>query len=49
MWIFKYVKCLAVRHIWVGSHTRYCLRCGKWEAVAEGATDAQSSNAVLTT
>jgi len=31
MWIFKYVVCLVKDHIWVGSHYRYCLRCGKLE------------------
>jgi hypothetical protein len=29
MWIFKYVKCVVTRHIWIGSVYKYCVRCGK--------------------
>jgi hypothetical protein len=31
MWIFKYLVCLVKDHNWIGSHDRYCLRCGKLE------------------
>ncbi len=33
MWVFKYLKCLIYKHIWIGSIYRYCLRCGKLEEV----------------
>jgi|WetSurMetagenome_2_1015567.scaffolds.fasta_scaffold83407_4 hypothetical protein len=31
MWLFKYLECLFKNHNWIGSHDRYCLRCGKFE------------------
>lgn len=37
MWIFKYFVCLFKDHNWIGSHDRYCLRCGKLEITPEHA------------
>jgi hypothetical protein len=37
MWIFKYFVCLIKDHNWIGSHNRYCLRCGKLEIAPEPA------------
>jgi hypothetical protein len=29
MWVFKYLLCLFLKHDYVGSGYKYCLRCGK--------------------
>ncbi len=31
MWMVKVVICLVKHHTWIGSGSRYCLRCGKLE------------------
>ena len=44
MWLFKYLKCLLSSHLWVGSRSRYCLRCGKTDAVLATSEDPVNSS-----
>ena len=45
MWMFKYMACLFRGHVWIGSRSRYCLRCGSLEDSSQELHPHQATSA----